>query len=618
MTTSISRRVLGVLFVALVATLGVTSSAVAGSEEVREIRDVVPFGKDDERFGRITDLPPDLKTPPSTPLQARLRASKAPALNEPMTITLQTYAAEPAPGTRVGIRLPDGAEVLEGSTEELVDLEAGQTHELTIVATLTKLGEQTIKGNASRRVSEGETWGDDDALFLTVEADGGFVGHRSGDDAELEAIRVSDELSGEPQQLPVKNPRQPLAAECCPQEPDPGEPVDIDVCFVLENRNPNWPATPFRDARVQFLDVDTGINAPDVLASGYLGYHTGCASVTVWNGDMDAGGVIDVSVRVRMEHTGRYRIRNQAGNVFTCSTATQVDVSANLNLGTQQCGGSTGNGRAAWIYNDVYRLRRFVEETRAGKGDPPGSCTVQWQTSSTTGTFYRLSDMLVHLRDDDLDGDGSVDADSRDLIVHECAHRYMHVAYGGWPAPATTCPALHQINRAIPPACAWTEGYTYVLVAGAGGDPSYVDGSLSFDLEVPDCQTSSTTFDAGPAVEGRVGGVLIDLLDLFPLSFHQVFGFANEPFIADLLKGCWGVDDESGRFSDFWQLFTAQNDDVLVVQGSLTDSFSRAWQAAGHTAGPGSVYRFGGKYYFCGPGGNCVGALNTIPTFAID
>jgi hypothetical protein len=529
-------------------------------------------------------------------------------------ITLQTHAFKSAPGTEIRIRLPEGAEVLEGSTHAVVDLEAEQTHDLTVVARLTKPGEQTIEGRAFRAVSEYEAWGDSDALFLTVEEKGGFVGHRSGDDPELEAVRVSDKLAGEPQQIPAADATaegggQPLAIPGGDKvEPDPGNEVELVVCWELPDRNGN--ATPFRDARVRFIDDDAG--GSDVLASGFTDYYTGCASARVMNGDRDEGGEIDVYASLRMENPGHYRVENQAGVVFSCATTTQPDVSGDLNLGTQQCGGPSGNDRAAWIYDDVYRLRRFVEEHRAGKGDPPGDCTVQWQTDSTVQTGYYWSDVRL----------AGADAGSRDIVVHECAHRYMHTAYGGWTSvwdhPAN---GQHFIEKVCAPACAWSEGWTYVLVAGADGNPTFTWPNGAFrNLETANC-TTPTWWDKGPAVEGRVGAALIDLIDPFTLSFDQVTGFTNEPFNAN----CFGVDDESGLFSAFWEVFTSQNDDVFVAQGNLTDSFSKAWQAAGHTpgpslgAGPGTAYQGAdGNFYWCPAGGQCVGGLNTIPTFGSD
>src|SRR5215213_3660550 len=133
MTTSTFARVRGVFLVALVVALGTTSSALAAAtaandvraEEVHELRDVVPFGKGEDRFGKVTTPPLDVKTPPSTPLQVRLLASRAPALGEPVTIALQVHAFDNAPGTSLNIRLPEGAEVVDGSREEIVDLEAG-------------------------------------------------------------------------------------------------------------------------------------------------------------------------------------------------------------------------------------------------------------------------------------------------------------------------------------------------------------------------------------------------------------------------------------------------------------------------------------------------------------
>lgn len=622
-------RIGSILLFALIAVLALaSSSARAAPADVREIREVVPFDKNGDRFGRVTELPPDIKTPPSSPLQVRLLASEAPALNEPVTITLQTHAFENAPGTDVTIRLPEGAEVVEGSPRTVVDLEAGQTHELTVVARLTKRGEQAIEGRAFRAVTDEASWGDDDALYLTVERGNGFVGYRSAADTELEAIPVSDKLAGEPREVPAEGGTVEGGGQSPPQpppedggggsDPDPGEPVDVSICWALERSG--TAAIPFRDATVEFMDDDTG-GPDDVLASGITDYINGCASATVLNGDEDAHGQIDVYVRLKMEHPGRYRIQNLAGAVFSCKTTTQNDVAANLNLGTWRCGGPAGNARAAWIYDDIYRLRRFVEEHRAGKGDPPGQCTAQWQTDSTTGTLYRLSDARVHL--------AGTDADYIDVVVHECAHRYMHVAYGGgWPL-GPSCPSPHPIHRASGPSCAWSEGWTYVLVAGAEGNPVYTDydehgQTRDRNLETPSCLDRLEDWHQGPTVEGRVGGVLIDLLDPFTLSFAPVYWFANEPFIHNngpgpFLAGCDGGDDQAGLFGSFWEVFTGQNDDVFVAQGNQINSFSRAWRAAGQQPGRADgLYDQSGRFICFRRGGNCVGGLNSIPTFGVD
>jgi hypothetical protein len=596
-------RLLVPLVVWLALSCSLMAAAAAAQSGVREVRDVVPFGKAEGRFGRLTRLPKDVKTPPSTPLQVRLLANRVPALNQPTTMTLQVHASRAAPQTDIGLRLPTGAEVLRGSTQAVVDLRAGQTRELTVVVAFRRPGEQKVEAHALRTVTDTESWGDSDALFLTVKKRGSFVGYRSGDNPTLRAIPISAALTGKPQQVPPtyasgeRDPRRPASAAppCCIEPP---ERIAIDICWTFVDRDGS--TTPLRDASVQFIDDDVGPD--DVLASGFVHYQNGCAGTTVVPRDHDEGGTIDVFVRLRMEHTGRYRIQNSAGTVFSCVTSTHQNASADLDLGTQQCGTTTGNGRAAMIYNDVYRLRRFVEEHRAGAGSPPGQCTVQWQTSSTDGTDYRLTDTLVHLVD--------ADAGSRDTVAHECSHRYMHVAYGGWTS-VSDCPSPHFIQFASAPSCGWTEGWTYVNVAGADGDPSYTwPVGVSLDLEQPNCLTPG--FGAGPTVEGRVGGVLIDLADPFTLSFGSVTGFTSEGFVV----GCLGADSQDGLFSSIWALFTSQKDDVLVAQGTLTDSFSKAWRAL--SPGQFKVYTVGGNTYGCHRRGSCVGGLNAIPTFARD
>ena len=620
MTRSTFRRVRAVAPVALVAALALASSArpapaayAGGAEEVHEIRDVVPFGKDEKHFGHVSEVSSGALTPPSTPLQVRLLASKAPALEEPVTFVMQVHAFKDARQTSLTIRLPEGAEVIDGATEEVVDLDAGQTRQLTITAVLTKIGEQTITAAASADEGEGVIWGDSDSLYLTVDRERGLVGFASDENPELEAVQVSEELAGKPRDIEQDESSDETtgklasAACCVERDPERGDPLDVSVCWTFPDRTGN--STPLRDARVEIVDRDA-VGAPDILAYGFLDYYNGCGHATVWNLDRDEGGEVDLFARVLMEHGGRYRVQNALGIVHSCTTTTRYNVASSMTFGTQLCGGGFGNDGADDIYDDVYRLRRFIQEHRGGRGDVPGECTVRWQADSTDGTRYNFADELVHLL--------GVDASSRDTTTHECSHRYMHVSYGF--TPVLDCPLLHFIQSASTSRCGWLEGLTYITVAGADGNPSFTwptpAGMIAptLNLETPHCNSPASAWDDGPMVEGRVGGVLIDLLDPFTNSFGSVNGFSEEFFV----PGCFGADNVSSRFGDVWALITDQTDDVFVVQSTLTDSFSKAWQGFSYF-GPGTTYYVKGQgAYYCPPDGSCVGGLNSIPTFASD
>jgi hypothetical protein len=183
----------------------------------------------------------------------------------------------------------------------------------------------------------------------------------------------------------------------------------------------------------------------------------------------------------------------------------------------------------------------------------------------TDGTYYSLNDQRVHLTD--------LDANSRDVVVHETAHRYMDLMYNIW--PPNDCPAPHYVNRASGKFCGWSEGYTYLITALVDGNPIYqFNSGATLNLETPVCNTPN--WDDGPTVEGRVGGMLIDLIDpFFAVAAGPVSGFGNEPKAA----GCSGDDQASGMFDIIWDLLWDQDDILLVTQDGVTDSLSNAWKS---------------------------------------
>ncbi|QLQ05991.1 MAG: hypothetical protein HZY76_07955 [Anaerolineae bacterium] len=170
----------------------------------------------------------------------------------------------------------------------------------------------------------------------------------------------------------------------------------------------------------------------------------------------------------------------------------------------------------------------------------------------------------MHLKD--------ADAASRDTVVHEANHSYMDDIYTSW--PVSDCPSPHFITGVSGKGCALSEGWTYMIVAAADGNPVYTwPSGATLNLETPNCNTAN--WDDGGRVEGRVGGVLIDLIDPFDISFGSVSGFSNEGYVA----ACGGDDRASGMFDAIWDLFYDQDDKVFVTLDGNTNSFSNAWES---------------------------------------
>ncbi len=563
--------------------------------EAREVRLQVPYGKDDTLFGVVRAGSTDKVVPASTPLVVRLLASQVPQINTAINLTLQLHAFEDLSGVQAEIQLPTGAEILRGTATGQFDLVANQRQELTITVVFRKLGEYTILGKALSEVSPEMTWGDQDALYFTVDSQKTQLGFASAattigrqavyessttDNFALDSlaselspddVTSTDGVEESVQELLLASDRelnQPptIAATEMVEEATVGAAatsatVNLSICWIFQDRAGN--TQPIRDAYIQLWDKDSG--ADDLLASGYAGYYNGCYTFSVNNVDSDECCTIDPYVRIFTYHNGRYRVSTYGNAVYYTYSGTQNNVTGNYNFGTWRAPSSSGNDRSWLIYDDLYLARRFLLENAVnwGMGKDPGQVHEIWQSGGTDGTYYSRNDKRVHLAD--------ADAASRDTVVHEASHRYMDAIYSSW--PPSDCPSPHVVSRSSGRYCAWTEGYTYVIVAGVDGNPVYTwPSGASLNLETPVC--SSSSWDDGPTVEGRVGGLLIDLMDPFTISFGTVTGFSNEA----KASGCSGADNVTGMFDAIWDLLYDQDDNLIVTQGGDTNSFSNAWE----------------------------------------
>lgn len=551
----------------------------------------IPYLKQPERFGKITPQSADIRHSAATPLTVRLLAGKVPRVNEAVNIVLEVHAYEPAPGTVAEIQLPDGAQLLSGNTQARYDLAAGETQRLRAAIVFPQAGEYAITGRALSQISPDLTYGDQDALYLTVGLEVAAVGLASQEDvialpgdlltttlplvegAEAETDEDATTLAADLLADRAAVAGVQLAPPVAPTADDAGQVVaaanvTISICWAIAQDRAGG-TSPLRDAYMELWDADSS-GAPDLLASTNVTQHTGCATFSVNNADTDEGGLIDVYAQIFLTRNNRYRVTNYQNQIYGFSTLSvqggKIDnVAANLNMGTWGVGGSTGVGRAVWLFDDLYLARRTVEEFRGGLGGTPGFVHVIWQVGGTDGTYYSLSDQRIHLTD--------LDANSRDVVVHETSHRYMDLMYDIW--PPNDCPAPHYINRASGKFCAWTEGFTYFIVSLVDGNPVYKFSSgATVNLETTVC--NSVGWDAGPTVEGRVGGLMIDLIDpIASVPAGPVSGFGNEP----QASGCTGEDQVSGLFDAIWDLLWDQDDIVLVTQDGFTDSFSNAWES---------------------------------------
>lgn len=124
---------------------------------------------------------------PSTPLVVSLSMPKAPKVGEAVDVTLEVTAYQDARGTTANITLPPGAQLLKGETSWQGDVMAGTPVRLVATVVFPQAGEYAIEGKALSVVNSDMTWGDLQAIYLTVKQDSGSFGYESGGGDQLSA-----------------------------------------------------------------------------------------------------------------------------------------------------------------------------------------------------------------------------------------------------------------------------------------------------------------------------------------------------------------------------------------------------------------------------------------------
>lgn len=127
---------------------------------------------------------------PSTPLTVALSMPKAPKVGETVEVTMEVKAYQDAPGTTASILLPPGAQLLEGETSWQGDVAVGKPVRLVATIAFPQAGEYAIEGKALAVINPDMTWGDLEAIYLTVKQDSGAFGYESGSGAGLSASPV--------------------------------------------------------------------------------------------------------------------------------------------------------------------------------------------------------------------------------------------------------------------------------------------------------------------------------------------------------------------------------------------------------------------------------------------
>lgn len=516
-------------------------------------------------------IPRDALTEPATPIQVDLQSDRLARLGETATLSCVVSTAIDAPGTHAAIELPANVELASGALSWQGDLLAGQSVTLNAMVLFKGAGDTAIACRALRSTEELDTWGDLDTIYLSV-------GEQETLDGFAPVPLTEHDVLGE-----METPGQGVVLSqlaAYPAPPASGAPEDAPPAVDAHQKGAE-PAisaveTPLGNltitGRWRFYNRDGVVDSEQMIVEivrGDNGNHlawcyTDAAGYYTCGPFTNPGGV---GVRSRYLSYTNFNPYNDilvtvnpdtgtagnTGNAFAFTTSVQSFSDGTHDIGAWSTGSSNNNRRAWWITNDLIRVWKYIW-FQTGSSQAPqetsGQSTVQWKIDSTDGTYYSRGGN-VHLE--------GPDPLSKTVVGHEYGHNMMWNIYGAW-MPTTYCPSPHYIQYTSHVNCAWTEGWANFITIAVNNEPVYYWASgSSLNLETPSWTTSN--WDDGDAVEGRVAGGLWDILDT-----------AND-----------GDDTYSdGGLTDIWDTIYHQND-------SNYSEYWAAWKSRGHTntsAGP--------------------------------
>ncbi|HKO96196.1 MAG TPA: hypothetical protein VJU86_04350 [Pyrinomonadaceae bacterium] len=488
--------------------------------------------KDAKIHGKTADF--DSKTP----LTVHVSLSDLPELNKATEVFCTVSAAADAPDTTTSILLPADAELIAGQKVWRGDLSAGQSISFSATIKFQSYGKKIVRALAKRSISDEESWGDLDTVYLHLGQSQTTKGIYSAQELLDENKTQSSPLSGvysESQAAPplqyvnsgtdappalvaTKKASGDQSGDQLQAEYAAGGPLTVTGRWFHYNRNGSL--IPSRSFLIQLRRASDGAH----LAFAY----------TDVNGNFSVGPVTNpgsAGVRVRVWTYVKYDsaaanddelmvVPNGNSSNFANAYYSEIQNNYVFPDGTSSVGsweitrdnpeGSQPNAHAWYIKDDLDRGWLY----------PPtavGDCTVEWRFDSTEGAYYRRGEH-VHLTGDN--------RRSPDIILHEMGHNVMYNVYGNT-FPNTDCPSPHFIQSTSGIVCAWTEGWANFYALAVNGDPIFTwDSGASLNLETPTWGTSG--WQDGPTVEGRVAGALWDIHDSTNDGSDQIWdGFGH-------------------------------------------------------------------------------------------
>jgi hypothetical protein len=460
--------------------------------------------------------------------------SRAPAMGEEAVLRVTVRAEYARPDTRVAIDLPTNLSFADtparftkkrartgaGPVRRAVtrtDIAASSPTQFRFRVRADALGFAPIHVSASAQRRGGSTDGGGDDLFLQVAQTPAKSSLAPPIRASARGSRLANGA------MPVKVPRSgrnppplptDLAVPTSDDEPT-GGPDAAQATSCATGRGVYFDQDNIlrgiSNVVVQVWDQDSS-SADDLLASGFAnngGANDGGFNLCFTGTDGEGGGQ-EVYVRFSLDNS-RWRIRDTAASNTSYGFGTSVQAicdGCNATFGAWHFADAAVD-RASHAYdsiNDFWNWKPGGANACWDANDAAASCRqiiVNWTKTSVDGTYYDLGTNDVHL--------AAIDPDFPDLPIHESAHAVMDDIYEDAFPSAPSCNP-HDIRFATSQGCAWTEGYAEWVPATVQNE--YVwegPNNYTVQLETPTWTTSS--YDDGDAVEGRIAGSMIDISD---------------------------------------------------------------------------------------------------------
>ena len=454
---------------------------------------------------------------PKTPLTIEAKGTISPVGRE-VGVQVTVRSLEPVDEAWLSVALPEAdslvlpaslrsAEVgaperdpIERTVRRHFRVDAKDSPGIGFSVTPASPGDHRIDVQVTSPRPNGDVWGDGWSYFY------------NDDGKELrEGYRILDKISTAPATEAVPGaiaeaPRAPITpvSTALPESPAAAAPREVSPTGLVTVSG-RWmgynQADSYIPAYEQLTELVDGSNAH--LAWTYTdssGYFTFPA---VTNPGTVSVKLMAETYYNRSGGTDHIWVRNAGGTIHAVQTATRNPADGSYNIGEWNVPNGGSNEKGFWAFRAMQETWRYLYLLNTSYY--PGSLGCVWYSGSTDGTYFSTSgDQLIHLKDNDPAGP--------DVTAHESGHNVMYNVYGSY-FPFNDCASPHYITSGTALNCGWTEGWGDFVSLAVYNDPTYTDVANSFSVEMETPTRGTSGWGSGSTVEGRVAGLLWDVID---------------------------------------------------------------------------------------------------------